>query len=456
VPVTQVEGIYTRGGATRLPKDLVVALAGALVIALLSALSLSRHPPPYGFELAVGLGFLGVVALAIVHPEAAALLGFALLGVIVVEPAPADFVFLVVIAMTIATGRFRASVPPVAIMALGGFMALSLLSAVEVVDYRAAAFYLGISMYLALAALWLSGFVNSARRARIVAGGYLAAAVTSAALGVLALVAPLPGGELFVSAGRVHALFEDPNVFGPFLVPIALILLEDLLTPRLFAMRPLLKASLIGMLVLGVVLSYSRGAWINLLIGSVVLLAVLGLRRGGGRKVVQVALLASLVAGVVVLIVSATGSTSFLLERAHLQEYDSGRFAGQVAGIESAERYPLGIGPGQFESYASISAHSMYVRAFAEQGLPGLIVLTALLVSIVAAAIGNAAAGRETYGIGSAALLGALCGILVNSAVIDTLHWRHFWIVVALIWAGWARRRRLLRPRRQTEPGAPP
>ena len=53
----------------------------------------------------------------------------------------------------------------------------------------------------------------------------------------------------------------------------------------------------------------------------------------------------------------------------------------------------------------------------------------------------NAIAGRDTYGIGSAALLGAWCGLLVNSFVIDTLHWRHLWVVAALIWAGWARRR---------------
>jgi hypothetical protein len=54
--------------------------------------------------------------------------------------------------------------------------------------------------------------------------------------------------------------------------------------------------------------------------------------------------------------------------------------------------------------------------------------------------VGNAAAGRDTYGIGSAALLAAWCGLVVNSFVIDTLHWRHLWIVAALIWAGWARR----------------
>jgi O-antigen ligase len=424
----------------------LAALAGALGVAALTALTLSRQPPPYLLELGIGLAFLAVVTLATVRIEAAAFLALALLGVVVVDPAPADFVFLVVIAVAFATGRFRASAPPGALVALGGFLAVSLLSAVEVVDHRVAALYLGISIYLTIAALWLSGFVDSRRRARIVVAGYLTAAATSAAVGVVALLAPVPGKELLAGSGRANALFQDPNVFGPFLVPVALILLEDVLNPRLFRMRSLWKASLVGLLALGVVLSYSRGAWLNLAVGAIVVLGVLALRRGGGRYVVRVAVLAGLLTAVAAVVLAATGSTDFLFERAQFQEYDSGRFAGQVVGIESAERYPLGIGPGQFESYASISAHSTYVRALAEQGLPGLILICALLVSTVAAAVGNAVKGRETYGIGSAALLGALSGILVNSAVIDTLHWRHLWIVVALIWAGWARRRVVRRP----------
>jgi hypothetical protein len=48
--------------------------------------------------------------------------------------------------------------------------------------------------------------------------------------------------------------------------------------------------------------------------------------------------------------------------------------------------------------------------------------------------------GRDTYGIGSAALLGAWCGLIFNSVVVDTLHWRHLWVVAALIWASAARR----------------
>ena len=101
----------------------LAALAGALAVAALAALTLSRQPPPYGLELGIGVGFLVVVTLAVVQVEAAAFLGLGLLGIVVVDPAPADFVFLVVIAVTFATGRFRASAPPGALLALGGFLA---------------------------------------------------------------------------------------------------------------------------------------------------------------------------------------------------------------------------------------------------------------------------------------------------------------------------------------------
>jgi hypothetical protein len=50
-------------------------------------------------------------------------------------------------------------------------------------------------------------------------------------------------------------------------------------------------------------------------------------------------------------------------------------------------------------------------------------------------ALRNAVAGRDTHGIASAALLAAWCGILANSVFVDTLHWRHLWLVAGLIWA---------------------
>jgi len=265
--------------------------------------------------------------------------------------------------------------------------------------------------------------------------------VLSASLGLLALFLAVPGGELMVFEDRVQALFKDPNVFGPFLVPAALILVEETVTPRLFGLRRLLKGLLLLLLLLGLIFSASRGAWANLAVGLGVLLAVMALRRGGGRKVLLALVLALVAVVLVGGAVSLSGSGDFLSDRARVQSYDADRFGAQAAGLEPAQRYPFGVGPGQFELVAPISAHSTYVRVFAEQGLPGILAFVTLVLFTLGAAVANAVAGRDTYGIGSAALLGAWCGLLVNSFVIDTLHWRHLWVVAALIWAGWMRRR---------------
>jgi O-antigen ligase len=428
--------------------SLLAAAAGLLIAAFLGV-ALSRYPPTLELAAAAGIGLVAVLALALISLEAAAALGFALLGVVLFEPAPTDLVFFVVIALALVTGRFDIRRVPAAVVGIiGTFLALNLVSAVEVVDVERALTFFATTLYVAVFGLWVAGWVASRRRARIATGGYLVAAVVAASLGLLALFLPVPGRDLIVAEGRVVALFKDPNVFGAFVIPAALILVEETLRPRLFQLRRVLKGLLLLVLALGVLFSYSRGAWANLAVGLAMLLLVLALRRGGGRKVV-LALMLVLVAGVLVAgAVSVSGSGDFLAERARVQSYDADRLGAWLAGLEPAQRYPFGVGPGQFEALASISAHSTYVRVLAEQGLPGLIAFSALMIFTLGAALGNAVAGRDTYGIGSAALLAAWCGLTVNSFVIDTLHWRHLWVVAALIWAGWARQRAAVEPRR--------
>ena len=444
--MTGAASVAHRTEASRISPQLLWGVAAGAGLAVPFGLLFSGAKPPLGLEAAAGTAFLAVVALAVVRFDAAVLVAFCLLGIVVVEPAPVDLVLVVVIAVAVTTGRFSPRVSPVALAAVVALLALSLLSAVEVVDAGHAAMFVATTAYLILFALWLSGYVASLERARIVVVGYLVAATSSAVLGTVALFAGLPGRDLLIGDDRVQAFFQDPNVFGPFLVPIALILVEDLLVPRLLGLNRALKAALVAVLVLGVVLSFSRGAWINLTVGLAAVLVVVALRRGGGRKALLILLLGVVLAGSVAAILAATGSENFLLERARIQSYDASRFSAQAVGIESAERYPFGVGPGQFERYASLSAHSTYIRVAGEQGLLGLLALVTLLTSTLVAAVANAVAGRETYGIGSAALLGAWCGILLNSLVVDTLHWRHVWIVMALIWVGRARGK-LPRPR---------
>jgi O-antigen ligase len=97
---------------------------------------------------------------------------------------------------------------------------------------------------------------------------------------------------------------------------------------------------------------------------------------------------------------------------------------------------PVGVGPGQFQYHHPVETHSTFVRVLAEQGFAGLAVWLGIVLATLVLALRNVVRGRETYGIGSAALLGSWCGLVFNSVVVDTLHWRHLWVVAALIWAG--------------------
>ncbi len=420
------------------------ALAAALVsvaVGVVIAAVLWRYPLGPAIALAAGFGLLALLALALTRYHAVVALGVLLLGIAIVEPAPSDAVFFVAIAVAVAAGRFHlrdAPRPAVALLAV--LAALNLISAIEVVDPGRAALFFAITLYLALFALWLPGYVVTRGRARLIARAYVAAAVASALLGVAALLLGVPAPALLTESDRARGLFQDPNVFGPFLVPALLVVVEELVHPRLLRSGPLVKALMAAILTLGVLFSYSRGAWLNLGVAVAAMAAVLALRRGGARRALALLAVALTAALLVAGAVAVTGAGDFLAERARSQTYDTERFSGQREGLRPAEAYPFGAGPGQFESVASISAHSTYARAVGEQGFPGLAVLVALLGFTLACAARNAAAGRSTYGIGSAALLAAWCGLLANSAVIDTLHWRHLWLVAGLIWAGAMRR----------------
>lgn len=418
-----------------------LAGVGALVLfAIVLTQLLYRHPPSVLIVLGLAVVLLGSLLLAIFAFDVALAVGIVLLAAVRFEPAPTDVVFAVLIAVGLATSRFRLGrVIPGAVLLVGAFLALNLVSTVDVANPRRAVSFLAITFYVAALGLFLAAYVTSRPIAQRITRCYVAIAVISAIVASAALVVPFPGHSVFTRIGRAEGLFKDPNVFGPFLIPAALIVMEEILSPRLLKGRRSTKILMFLALSVGVLFSYSRAAWLNLVVGVLVVLVIISLRRGEGRRAAHA--LALVLAAIVAVsaVVAFTGSLSFLEQRAKVQSYDTGRFHGQSESIHWAMQYPFGIGPGQFEKRAHIAAHSAYARALAEEGVPGLLVFLALLLATLGWAARNAVLGRDTYGIGSAALLGAWCGILINSAFVDTLHWRHLWFVAALIWAGASR-----------------
>ncbi len=418
----------------------VVPLAAlALLFATAAVIAFNRFAPSLPLVIVGGVGLIALVSLTVARYEAAVFLGILLSGVVKIEPAPPDGVFAVIIAVAIVTGRLRVDRVPAPIAAvLAALVALNVLSFAAATSVSGGVRFAAITVYLVVFSVWLAGYADRDSRGRGIVIGWLTIAVISAILGTLALQLPSFPMRLELvayEASRASALFKDPNVYGPFLIPIAVILLEEMIAPRLLRIRLSTGFVLLAILIIGLIFSFSRAAWANMLLSTAVMLAILLLRRRHTGRLIVVLGGLGIVGMVVMAVIVFSGQADFIGQRAQLQQYDSERFGAQRAGVEIASHYPLGVGPGQFQYHHPVESHSTYVRILAEQGPLGLVLWITLCLLTLGLAIGNALSGRTAAGIGSAALLGAWCGLLFNSVVVDTLHWRHLWVVLGLIWA---------------------
>lgn len=418
---------------------IVPLTAVALLFATVAVIAFNRFAPSLPLVIVGGVGLISLVSLTVARYEAAVFLGILLSGVVKIEPAPPDGVFAVIIAVAIVTGRLRVDRVPAPIAAvLAALVAINVLSFAAATSVSDGVRFAAITVYLAVFAVWLAGYADRDSRGRGIVIGWLTIAVVSAILGTLALQLPSFPFRLELiadGASRASALFKDPNVYGPFLIPIAVILLEEMIAPRLLRIRLATGFALLAILIIGLIFSFSRAAWANMLLSTAVMLAILLLRQRHTGRLILVLGGLGVVGMVVMAVVVFSGQADFIGQRAQLQQYDSERFGAQRAGVEIASHYPLGVGPGQFMYHHPVETHSTYVRVLAEQGPLGLALWLTLCLLTLGLAIGNALAGRSAAGIGSAALLGAWCGLLFNSVVVDTLHWRHLWVVLGLIWA---------------------
>lgn len=419
-------------------------LAGAaflLLVATLLGLLLPRLLETVP-ERVANWSALGVIALAVLvflglaRPATLFAIAFGLLAVVRVEPAPVDLAFFLLIVVTVIRMRRRSvQVPAIALVPLLFYAPLSVISMVNAVDWHRAVRFEMITLYLLALALTLPTMFELWGVA-VPIKSYIIAAALSAAMGILALQTHFPGAHLLIYQGsRVQAFFKDPNVYGPFLVPGVVILLEELARPRLLNWRTRTCALLASVLAVGVVFSYSRAALLNLAVAVIVVAGIYFWRRGGNRFAQRILVAVAVAAIVGFALLLATGSLTFLEARSHLQAYDQNRFATQDAGFREASIHTFGFGPGQADAVLSLATHSTFARAAFEQGFLGLALIIALVLATTARGMALVAGDADLRGLGSAAVFGAWVGVVANSFFIDTLHWRHLWVVAALVWA---------------------
>lgn len=227
---------------------------------------------------------------------------------------------------------------------------------------------------------------------------------------------------------RIRGFFKDPNVLGPFLVyPIVSILCSQ----RRFASLGG-QTALWSMLAV-LVLTYSRGAIVALLIGLVIAipLKLFIARRSSAIWGLQQAILACAIISVLTVsfvflgIISVPGQNDYFVQRASLQEYDSQRFEHLWIALSDVLKTPVGYGPGAFLEANGKVPHNLLLGKLSDVGwIPvSLIGFTLLFVLL--------RLGRRLRFVESAVpLLSVLVAHIVLSMVIYSHHWRHFAVLL--------------------------
>jgi O-antigen ligase len=246
--------------------------------------------------------------------------------------------------------------------------------------------------------------------------------------------------ELFTNYGRARGTFKDPNVLGAALAPA--IVATTWVALRQPPRQALLAAAVSLPLVLALLLSFSRGAWASAAFSLLFAawLALVTTRRGVDfRRFAAVAAL-----GTATLVTTIGGALELdaveglFEQRASLdQSYDEGpdgRFGGQAKAVGLILEHPFGIGTHTFrDTYHSEEAHNVYLSQFLNAGWIGGILYAISAFGTLAA--GFYAIRRRTALQGPLIITTtALAGLILEGFVIDTDHWRHFFILMGLVW----------------------
>lgn len=356
------------------------------------------------------------------------------------EPSPYELVFLAAFAVFSVTGlRLHASLAPL-IALLVVFNLGGLLSVVPVAHDRSALVYTAVTVYLSLTSLFFAACLldDAARRIEIIKSGYVAAAAL-AALGGIAGYFDIAGlGDFLTLYNRAASTFKDPNVFGTFLIlPIAL-LAQDLLLGR---RRVLLHGALLMLLVFGLFLSFSRGAWANLVLTLVLLALLTFLTTAEAWLRTRIVLLCIAGAGMLAVGLAAAlsieGIRAVFEIRASLgQDYDlgeTGRFGNQLRGIQLLLEHPNGLGPHQFGKLFGQDPHNVYLNAFSAYGWLGGFSFLAIIALTLAAGLRTVLTRSPLQGT-AIAVYAPLVAVILQGMQIDTDHWRHFYLLLGLTW----------------------
>ncbi|MBR1141976.1 O-antigen ligase [Bradyrhizobium sp. AUGA SZCCT0431] len=364
-------------------------------------------------------------------------------AIVFIEPSPYEIATLLASLIFFATGGLRMRLVFIPLL-----LALFLLntgytiSAIAVIDRPNVSMWIATSWYMAVTVMLFAMVVaeDTAARLDMLRRGLVVGAMIAATLGIAGYFNLVPGGrDLLTLYDRARGTFKDPNVLGAFLILPALFCLQSVVSDKLG--KSLRNTIAFGIMSLAILLAFSRAAWGGLILTSMFMLALMVLTsrsQAQRSRIIMIALVAAILAAALVAVLLSFDSIAQMFkQRASFdQSYDSGRFGRfgrYILGANMALDLPFGIGPLQFTRYFPEDTHNSYLNAFMSGGwlsgvcYPALVFVTALNGFRY---IFVRAPWQRAY----LAVFAAYLGTVGESFIIDTDHWRHFWMMLGLMW----------------------
>jgi O-antigen ligase len=365
-------------------------------------------------------------------------------GIVFSEPAPVDALTIGLIILLPTIGLIAVNPTLLGYMSLWAVAgAAAVFAATLSLDLTETLTHVSVTIYLYLASAVFAAFIaySPIRHTELIFKAWTWGALVAAATALIGYFDLLPGAyELFTKFDRASGTFKDPNVLGPFLVAPTLYMVHVALTRSWHRMLPPLAVA--AVLAVALLLTFSRGAWMNTAAALVIYgyLTMLTSDRASTRLKVIALLAAALIftAGLVALAATSDSISNMIQERSNVaMSYDvgsEGRFGGQQKAIALIVENPLGIGAQEFATrHHSEEAHNVYLSVLLDAGWLGGGIYWILVGLTLVLGLRHAlkpSLTRPLFLIAySAFVANALEGLIV-----DTDHWRHFYLLMAIIW----------------------
>ncbi len=378
-------------------------------------------------------------------------------GFVIFEPAPYELVLIGLMAAWVMAGlRINRYILPLVIL-LVLYLTGGLLSLTQVPnDLGKPYIYIGTTLLLAASAIFFAAIIpgDPAVRLQRIVSAYTAGAVVAAIIGILGYFA---GIEFFTLYDRARGPFQDPNVFGPFLILPFVYLCYQVFTRKLADTKWHAVGAFV--MLIAIVLSFSRAAWgmAAVALMMVATIAYINQRKGNGRaRVIGYVILGGiLLVALIAALLTLPQTSSLFAERAQLVQYydagEGGRFDRHAEGFMMMLEHPLGLGPFEFGKHFGEDEHNMWLKGFTVYGSLGGFAYIVLAIWTLAVSTPLLFKPRPWQAIVVCAWV-VLVGHFIIHVVIDNDHWRHLFLIYGLLWGAYAAERMVQRKRPPPKP----